>query len=180
MDIDNATPFVGFEVHHWLAELNAGVVDENVDVDARGVELLKGGDDRLFVRDVKGARCDIMPVIRNRLGRAGQFLLVAAVENDCRARRREAPRHCEPKPLRGAGDQRRLAAKVEQAGQIHMRPPATSPHAARSTRIGVWSEALSRPRISLSIVTDCSLSAACGDKSRWSIRMPLFFCQAPA
>src|ERR1700722_17168079 len=55
-----------------------------------------------------------------------------------------------------------------------------SGHAARSIRTGVWSEALSRPRISLSIVTDCNLSAACGDKSRWSIRMPLFFCQAPA
>ena len=145
-----------------------------------GVEMLEGGEDRAFVGDVEGARCDIMPVIRKRLGRIRQLLFVAAVENDCGARRREASRHRKPKPLGGSSDQRRLAAEVEQTRQIHITPLAASLYAAKSIRTGVWSDALSRPRMSLSIVTDCSLSAACGDKSRWSMRMPLFFCQAPA
>jgi hypothetical protein len=58
--------------------------------------------------------------------------------------------------------------------------PVRAPHAASSIRIGVWSEALSRPRIALSMSTDASRSAACGERSKWSMRMPLFFCQAPA
>ena len=51
---------------------------------------------------------------------------------------------------------------------------------ASSILIGVWSEALSLARIALSISTDLSRSAACGESKRWSMRMPLFFCQAPA
>ena len=148
--------------------------------DACRVEMLERGDDRPLVGDVEGARFDLMAGFRKRPGGIRQLLLVAAVENESRASRREAARHRKPEPLGGPRDQRRLAAQVEQTWQIHLFPLAASPQAAKSIRTGVWSEALSRPRISLSIVTDCSLSAACGDKSRWSMRMPLFFCQAPA
>ena len=56
MDIDDAPPFLGLEVQHRLAELNAGVVDENVDLDPRRVEMVEGGEDRAFVGDVEGAR----------------------------------------------------------------------------------------------------------------------------
>ena len=84
-----------------------------------------------------------------------------------------------PKPLGRAGDKRSLSAEVEQAGTVICLRWGPL-HSASSIRIGVWSEGLSRPRISLSIVDRCSRSAACGDSSRWSMRMPLFRCQAPA
>ena len=82
MDIDNTAPFVGFEIDHRLAELNAGVVDENVDFNAGGVEMLESGENRLFVRDVESVRFDLMPSVRKSLGGLGELVLVAAVEND--------------------------------------------------------------------------------------------------
>ncbi len=79
------------------------------------------------------------------------------------------------------------------AGRPPHRPSATSgpPSAAEPETglfrqilkvplTGTWSEGFSRARSSRSIATETSRSAACGDRSRWSIRMPLFRCQAPA
>ncbi len=54
MDLDDAAPFVGLEVNHRLAELNAGVVDQDVDLDALAIEMLEGREDRRFVGDVEG------------------------------------------------------------------------------------------------------------------------------
>ena len=82
MDLDHAAPFVGGELHHGLAELNPGVIDEDVDLDALGVEALESGEDRLFVGDVEGVRLDLMPGFRKSLRGVRQLLLVAAVEND--------------------------------------------------------------------------------------------------
>ncbi|RBP09762.1 hypothetical protein DFR50_121108 [Roseiarcus fermentans] len=69
---------------------------------------------------------------------------------------------------------------AEREGARRALAPATIAHTASSIRIGVWSDALSLARTLLSISTETSRSAACGDSSRWSMRMPLFFCQAPA
>ena len=51
---------------------------------------------------------------------------------------------------------------------------------ARSTQTGTWSDGFSQERTCLSMPAVGSRSAACGDSSRWSMRMPQFFCQAPA
>jgi hypothetical protein len=119
MDFDHTTPLVGLEIHHRLAKLNAGVVDEDVDLDACSVEMFERCDDRSLVGDIEGARFDLMPGFRKRLGGIRQLLLVAAVENESGAGGREAARHGEPKPLRGSGDQRRLAGQVEKLVPIH-------------------------------------------------------------
>ena len=92
MDFDNAAPFIGRKIHHRLAELNPGVVDQDVDLDALDVEMLECRENRLFLGDVEGARFDLLPSFRKRLSYAGQLLLVAAVENDSRARCCEASR----------------------------------------------------------------------------------------
>ena len=84
-----------------LRSWNAGVVDENVDLDARGVEMLEGGEDRRFVGDVEGARVRrLCPSVRERLGGARELLLVAAVENDRGARppRGRAPSRVRARP----------------------------------------------------------------------------------
>ncbi|PTW60032.1 hypothetical protein C8N35_10532 [Breoghania corrubedonensis] len=61
--------------------------------------------------------------------------------------------------------------------------PCVSPSYAstsRSIQMGTWSDGFSQPRTWESISQALSRSAACGESSRWSIRIPLFFCQAPA
>ena len=51
----------------------------------------------------------------------------------------------------------------------------------RGYRIGhAWSDGLSRPRRCFCTEAETRRSAACGDSSRWSMRMPRFFCQQPA
>jgi hypothetical protein len=119
MDLDNPAPFVGLEIHHGLAKLDAGVVDEDIDLDARSVEMFERCDDRPLVGDIEGARFDLMPGFRRRPGRIRQLLLVAAVENESRASRREASRHCKPKALRGSGDESGFAGQIEKLGPIH-------------------------------------------------------------
>ena len=49
-----------------------------------------------------------------------------------------------------------------------------------SSQTGTWSDGFSQPRGAGSISHLTSRSAACGDSSRWSMRKPWFFCQAPA
>jgi hypothetical protein len=119
MDLDHTTPFVGLEIHHGLAKLNAGVVDENVDLDARSVEMFERCDDRPLVGDIEGARVDLMAGFHKRLGGIRQLLLVAAVENESRAGRREAARHRKPEPLGGSGDESGFAGQIEKLGSVH-------------------------------------------------------------
>jgi hypothetical protein len=45
---------------------------------------------------------------------------------------------------------------------------------------GTWSDGFSQARTCFSIAADEKRFAASGDSRRWSMRMPLFFCQAPA
>ena len=57
---------------------------------------------------------------------------------------------------------------------------ATGRQGASVTQIGTWSEGFSRVRVSASMPQVSSRSAACGVRSTWSMRMPQFFCSAPA
>ena len=49
-----------------------------------------------------------------------------------------------------------------------------------SAQTGTWSEGFSQLRTRLSMPTTVKRSAAWGDSTRWSMRIPLFFCHAPA
>ena len=69
------------------------------------------------------------------------------------------------------GDERRLG---DERAQFHL--PAIS----RSTQTGTWSDGLSQERTWRSMPASTSRSAACGDSSRWSMRMPSSLAQAPA
>ncbi len=48
------------------------------------------------------------------------------------------------------------------------------------TQTGTWSDGFSHSRTCLSMPASRSRSAASGESIRWSMRMPLFFCHAPA
>ena len=69
---------------------------------------------------------------------------------------------------------RELQAALERPGQL------LQALSSRSAQTGTWSDGFSQPRTCLSTPAAISRSAACGDSSRWSMRMPSFFCQAPA
>lgn len=59
-------------------------------------------------------------------------------------------------------------------------PAGQSRQASRSIQTGTWSLGLSLARSSRSMPRSMSRSAACGDSSTWSMRIPLSLCQAPA
>ena len=66
---------------------------------------------------------------------------------------------------------------------VHFSRPVSLCQAAASdssTATGTWSDGFSQARTCLSIDVPASRFAASGDNSRWSMRMPLSFCQAPA
>ena len=69
---------------------------------------------------------------------------------------------------------------LRQAQFVGLCKFVTNPYSLNSHHTGVWSDAFCLPRGPLSISQAVSRSAACGDSSRWSMRMPLSFCQAPA
>ena len=79
--------------------------------------------DGRFVRDVERAREDATAVCFEGLRGGCQFFLVAAVENDRRAGRRERARHSEAEAVGGAGDEGRFARQIEEFGQVHLFPP---------------------------------------------------------
>ena len=112
--LDDAPPVIGREFNHWLAQLDAGVVDEDVDGDALGVEALERAPDRRLVRDVERARQHPKAFSLEGLRRRRELRPVAPVEHDRSARLGETFRHREPEPGRGAGDKRGLAGEIEE------------------------------------------------------------------
>ena len=60
------------------------------------------------------------------------------------------------------------------------RASRTTVQAASSTTTGTWSEGFSFARTCLSMRARSSRSAAWGERSAKSMRMPMFRCQAPA
>ncbi len=67
-------------------------------------------------------------------------------------------------------------ATVAKIGEIAVRRVQN----AKSPSTGTWSDGLSQPRVSRWMVTPVRRSAAWGDKSRWSMRMPWSLRQAPS
>jgi hypothetical protein len=79
------------------------------------------------------------------------------------------------KAQRGAGLVRFFFLSIVSDHGADYRPAISNP-----TYTGTWSDGFSQPRTWRSTPASMSRSAACGDSSRWSMRMPLFFWNAPA
>ncbi len=74
----------------------------------------------------------------------------------------------------------RLWRDVDLVDGCPDRPTCQAGSSARSIATGTWSDGFSQARTCFSMEADENRLAASGDNSRWSMRMPLFFCQAPA
>ena len=136
VDLDNTAPFVGLEIHHGLAKLNAGVVDEDVDLDACRIKMFERRDDRILVGDIEGARFDPLPVIRKRLGRIRQLLLVAAVEMSLAPAAERPCAIASPSPSEDPVTSAVLPLRSNKLDSS-CHPLAASHQAARSIRTGV-------------------------------------------
>src|SRR5208282_226643 len=99
MRFEDSAPFAGRDIDHRFAQLVSSIVDEDVDREAFGVEMLEGGANSRFVRYVKGADEDAAAVGLDGLRSGRQFFLIAAVEDDGSAARRKRARHPEAKAV---------------------------------------------------------------------------------
>ena len=119
ISLQHPAPIGSRKIEHRLAELNAGIVDEDVDGKAIRIEGVESGDDRGLVRDIEGADEHAMAGGTQRFGRLSKFRSIASVQHDAGAGFGEAPHHRETQTARGAGDERRFAGKVEQRRHYH-------------------------------------------------------------
>ena len=130
-------------------------------------------------RDVPGTRSGPPQAARPAHGRNRQGRFPA-----CRKRGAAAPAHpgtARDQPGRrgeaGGGLHSFWLAVIRLSGgggQLHA--AATD----SSIATGTWSDGFSQARTCLSIDAETRRLAASGESSRWSMRMPLSFCQAPA
>lgn len=104
----------------------------------------------------------------------GTFRICRQTVSACRARGRQAPMRY-PMMQKAYHD-----GSYPQVGRNGLRRANRDRQAASDTHTGTWSEGFSQPRTCLSMPHPANLSVACGDIRIWSMRMPLFFCQAPA
>ena len=118
--VDHRVPFGGAELVRRLADIDAGIVDQNVEP---AVLLRDAVDQRaagFLVRHVDFANSALPPAslicftARRALGG------VAPGEHHDRARRRQPLGHAEPDAAIAAGDDRDAAGEIEQA---HVLPP---------------------------------------------------------
>ena len=111
-------------------------------------------------------------------GRADLVRLGDALDGQQRAVR--AVERLLARPVTHVGDalgrlEQVLQLGLARVGQAHVDDDAHSAsHRSSSATTGTWSEGLSQPRTSLWISTPSSRSAAWGESSRWSMRMPWF------
>ena len=114
--LDDLPPLGRGKLDHRLAQLDAGIVDENVDLDALGVEPLEGGDYGRLVGDVEAGLMDRVPGRLHLLGSRGQASLIGAVQHDRGAGGGQPFRHRAPKAARRSGDEGGAALERKQVG----------------------------------------------------------------
>jgi hypothetical protein len=102
------------KLDHGLAELHAGVVHEDVDLDARRVQLVERADHCALVADVEGVRLDRVALAAQRGGRIGQPYRIDAIEHDSCASGGKALGDGKAQAARGTGDERGAARQVEE------------------------------------------------------------------
>ena len=118
IDVEDAAPIGGLEFQHRLSELDAGVVDEDVDVDALRIQRLEGRDDRRLIRHVEGRCQHVVALIAHRLRGGLKPFLVDAIQDNARPGLREALGKGAAQTTRRAGDEGGLAGQIEQ-GMAH-------------------------------------------------------------
>ena len=111
---DHAVPLGDLERVRRLADVDAGVVDEDVDAAEFAVDALDHGGDGGLVGDI-GGHGDRLGAALFELGDRGErFGLVASDDRDRGAGFRQSAGHAEPDAAIAAGDDGHLAAEIEQ------------------------------------------------------------------
>ena len=116
--VDDAVPFLEIERVRGLADVDAGIVDEDVDPAELAADALDHARDRGLVGDVGGDRDRLDAAPRELGDRRVRFLLVAPDDRDAGAGVRQPARHAEPDAAIAAGDDRDLAFEIEYSGFI--------------------------------------------------------------
>ena len=124
--LDHPAPVVGRELDHRLAQLDAGIVDEDVDRDAlarRAARRRRRSRPRRSRRS--GASCTDDPAARISAAACGEPAGIGAVQDDRGAGRGQSLGHGAAEAARGAGDEGGAAGEVEQAAWTWiLRPPS--------------------------------------------------------
>jgi hypothetical protein len=98
--------------------LDAGVVDEDVDVQSLGIERLERGHHRRFVRDIEdGAMC-LQAEARELVHRRLERCRLAAIHHHGRPRFAQPLRDGQANAPCGAGDEGGAPGEIEQ-GMVH-------------------------------------------------------------
>ena len=101
-----------------------GVVDDHVGDRARGLDRFGGGYERFEIREIDRKDLGLPSIALDRVGHLAQLLLGAGEQKYASPTGRDRPSGCRSKPLRGPGDQRRLASKFHAVARAYLRPPA--------------------------------------------------------
>ena len=130
--VDHAGPFLELEGLRWLSDVDAGIVDEDVDAAEFTPDAFDQARDRCLVGDVGNHR-DRLDAARGKLGsRRFRLGLVAPDDSDIGAGFCKAPGDAKPDAAIASGDDGDFTFEIEQCGhgrwlcQIRIRPTAAS------------------------------------------------------
>ena len=119
--VDHRVPFGGAERVRRLADVRAGIVDQNVQPPMLGRRLVDHRAAGFFARHIHVGELGLAARVLDLLHRRRALGGVAARKHHGRAGRRHALRHAEPDAAIAAGDDRDAAGQIEQ---VHWTPPA--------------------------------------------------------
>jgi len=121
---DDAIPFLEIERVRGFADVDAGVVDENVDPAELPPDALDHGGDRGLVGDISGDGYRFGAGLFEFSDRRGRLRFVAPDDCDAGAGFRQSPRHAKAYAAIAAGDDSDLAAEIESFSFHHWCPLA--------------------------------------------------------
>ncbi len=132
--LDHPAPVGGLELEDRLAELDAGVVDQDVDRDAGRVERGEGGLDRRLVGDVEGRLVDGVALRPEIAGGRGDARRRAAVDHHRGAGFGQAFGEAAAEAAGRSGDERGAAGEVEGSSDHLAHPRSSERRTRRSVR----------------------------------------------
>jgi hypothetical protein len=109
----HAVPLSDIERVRWLADIDAGIVDEDVDPAELAGDAADHGGDRFLVGDVGGDRNRLGAALLKLRDRSGRLGFVAAHHRDRRAGFCQSPGHAKPDAAIAARDDGYLAGEIE-------------------------------------------------------------------
>ena len=113
---DHLVPGRRIHLEERAAALDPGIVDEDVDRADLRLDASDFGANLRFLRDIEPGALDPQSLAAQGGYRCGELLLVAAVDDHCRAGLGEAARQRKPDAGGGAGDERDPSGQVEKTG----------------------------------------------------------------